>query len=438
MACSIEAHLAPWFNCKVKVAVSGGGDSTALLAAVIAQRANFIQVSAEYLNHGWSSDADEWGDKIAKLCAVHSVSFDTVQLPDASKTETKARLLRYDYWQGSLQVDQVLLLGHTLDDQADTLVLRMLRGTGVRGLAGIPQTRTLGKGVLARPFLQVDRQALRDYLNNLGIDWLQDPSNTDSNFARGWLRVELAEPLSRRYPAWREQMSHLARSAQDNNALLEQIAEQDLRACSVASRFPDHYTLATNRLPQSRERRDNLLTHWIRQTTGDDIPRTRRLRLEAMLEKGELDWTSRCQRRWCLRKWRNLVWLFQQVARQPVPGESALAFKEYEKKVVLYNSRVSISLNGVEQVPKPGNSLGWKLELCQPGERMQLAGRPEKSMHTLLAEAGVPPWLRSRALVLRAHGDKGICYLQYVGWSQTSREKGFSQVEVSINQVDRF
>lgn len=222
---------------RVGVAVSGGADSVALLRLLLELRSEIgLVLSVVHFNHklrGGESDEDE--AFVAQLAREHelelhcnSADVKAEASAEGSSLEAKARELRYQFFtdlvtpddQGHSRVDKIAT-GHTLDDQAETVLMRALRGTGLRGLGGIYPTFDLEQddelvGQAVRPLLETRHHELRQYLKEIGRSWREDSSNLSPHFTRNRVRHLLLPLLEREFnPAAAESLSELAELARD-------------------------------------------------------------------------------------------------------------------------------------------------------------------------------------------------------------------------------
>jgi tRNA(Ile)-lysidine synthase len=214
----VRRGLARWRGGAVVMAVSGGGDSVALLrAAADAAGPLGLRLSVAHLDHGARGEASA-GDArfVAELAAGLGLPLDLGRWrPErAGHFEADARRARLDWLAGVARARDAgaVALGHTRDDQAETVLHRLLRGTGPRGLAGMPARRRLSEGVtLVRPLLGVGREALRAYLRDLGQPWREDASNADLARTRARIRLDLLPKLAGGYnPRVAEALARLA------------------------------------------------------------------------------------------------------------------------------------------------------------------------------------------------------------------------------------
>ena len=185
----------------IGVAVSGGSDSMALLAMARAQHPN--EIHAATVNHGLRAEAQREAAEVAAFCASHAIPHTTLTAEglatDQGNLQANARDARFDLLANWAQTRNLhaVLLGHTMDDQAETVLMRLARGSGAEGLAGMEERRDWQGIVFLRPLLGLRRVALRDWLRAAGIGWVDDPSNDDRSFNRVKARqaLETLTPL---------------------------------------------------------------------------------------------------------------------------------------------------------------------------------------------------------------------------------------------------
>ncbi len=217
---------------RVGVAVSGGADSMALLHLLLEARGELpLDLYVLHVDHGLragsTSEAEAVAGWASDLGLRWRVLSGCVDLEGGVSVEAAARDARYralDAAADDLGLSRILT-AHTLDDQAETVLLRMLRGTGIKGLRAIGPQR----GRIVRPLLAVRRQELRAYLRDRGVCWLEDPTNTDVRFDRNWLRAEILPRLEARRPGVAANLARLADLARDDEAALDAIADGALR-----------------------------------------------------------------------------------------------------------------------------------------------------------------------------------------------------------------
>ena len=250
------------------VALSGGLDSMVLLRLAHAWALEEgLPLHAFHVHHGLSPHADDWLAHCERVCAALGIAFDfrRVSIPkDKSGTEAAARRLRYAAL-GEMCREHgagVLLTAHHLDDQAETVLLQLLRGSGPAGLSGMDGANRapglLGSEalVMARPLLSQARVALEAYAGGQGLAWVEDESNRDPRYARNALRHQVMPALASGFPGFQERIARSAAHAASAQRLLDELAAQDL-AASLDGDALDLARIAG----LSRDRIHNLLRH---------------------------------------------------------------------------------------------------------------------------------------------------------------------------------
>ena len=254
----------------IGIAYSGGRDSSALLhlAHRFARQAG-LRVMALHVHHGLSPQADDWLAHCEESCARLGIAFVArhVQLSEveSSGVEAAARSSRYAALGALCREHQLplLLTAHHQDDQAETVLLQLLRGSGVAGLSGMDSANCadalLGDAtlVMARPLLDLSRTELAEFVAREAITYVDDLSNQDTRFARNALRQEVVPVLSRFFPGFQQRMARTARHAQGAQRLLIELATQDMAFCAQGE------SLDISRIRTlSPDRVDNLLRYW--------------------------------------------------------------------------------------------------------------------------------------------------------------------------------
>jgi tRNA(Ile)-lysidine synthase len=266
---------------RIAVALSGGLDSSALLHLAHAYaQAHGLALHAFHVHHGLSRNADAWLAHCAQACAELGVRFEArrIQLQEQKKsgTEAAARKARYAALGALCHAHQVdlLLTAHHLDDQAETVLLQLLRGSGPAGLSGMdaanaaPELLNNATLVMARPLLPASRKQLEAYVAQHGIHHIHDESNDDPRYARNALRHSVMPALDAHFPGFQERFARSAHHAQSATRLLTELAEQDL-AATLEGEFIDISKLRA----LSQDRSYNLLRHWFA-TRGYSMPST--------------------------------------------------------------------------------------------------------------------------------------------------------------------
>jgi len=270
------SHLLPGFpDIEVCVALSGGVDSTALLAALADMSEHGLRLRAVHVNHGLHPNAKRWSAHCRKLARELDVPLKvlTVRVPRerGASLEEAARVERYRCLAAQLHAGEALLTAHTRDDQLETVLLQLFRGCGLPGLAAMPALAPLGSGTLARPLLACSRVQLESWVRGRGLAWIEDDTNLDERFDRNYLRRRVLPAVRERWPGVAAAVARSARHAAEAQGLLTALARADLER---ASDGPALCVKALRSLPSDRRR--NVLRLWIA-SGGCTLPDARRL-----------------------------------------------------------------------------------------------------------------------------------------------------------------
>lgn len=241
------------------VAFSGGVDSRVLLelAAQYAQ-IHGIECCAVHVHHGLSNNADHWANQCQAWCealsvplAVERVSLD---INSGESVEKLARDARYQAFQQHIRQGDVLVTGQHIDDQLETFLLALKRGSGPKGLSSMAQVMPFGEAFIVRPMLSVTRAGIEEFARNMGLTWVEDESNQDLRFDRNFIRHQVAPTLTDRWPSFRESVSRSAQLCAEQELLLDELLEShfqqalgDSQSLSIEALF-EHSDLLRARL----------------------------------------------------------------------------------------------------------------------------------------------------------------------------------------------
>jgi tRNA(Ile)-lysidine synthase len=314
--------------------------------------------------------------------------------------EAAAREARYGVFQDLLGTDDLLLLAHHRDDQAETFLLQALRGAGPRGLAAMPEAAVLDEFQVVRPLLEYSRVELETWAKEQKLTWVEDPSNADTGFDRNFLRHAVLPAIKGRWPAAAETLARSARLSAEADSLLKELAQEDATRYRVGVTLPLKALLELGG-PRAR----NLLRHWLQQR---GLPPPPAHKLEEILRQAE----ARADRNPCIdwegaevRRYRERLY-----ALSPLPT-APLEFRLKAGE----SQTLGEGLGVLSLVPVGGE--GVKAALCGPagfavtfrqgGESCRPQGRGhERPLKKWLQELHVVPWLRDRLPLLQ--GEAGL------------------------------
>ena len=374
------------------VALSGGADSVALLYALAAYRdtATAPPLYVIHVNHGLHPDASGWSD----LCQRHADALNVplhIRVcdiePSGRGVEADARQARYQAFESVLGDGDILFTAHHADDMVETVLLRLLRGAGPRGLSGIPRERACGRGRLFRPFLSTPSATLKVAVEDAGLEYVTDPSNLEIQQDRNYLRQVVLPAVAERWPGYRETIQRAAG--------LQAMAQQRLSSLPLAR---EETVLGEPALAVDPTVDPAVLASYIHQWLGEsdtDAPDQRRLMEFARqaLTAGpdrlpEIVWDGECLRVW--NGW--IVRVNEPSPHTTLPGELVVG----------------------ESIAGPWGQLCWEPAeqgpALLPGTRLQCSStgdlkmltpinRPQKPINKWLQEMRIPPWWRRHLAV---------------------------------------
>ncbi len=248
------------------IAFSSGIDSCVLLHKLIHQQHDF-QLILWHINHGLQTNAQQMQQMAYDLAAKYNLEIRVDQLnldPASSNLEALARHARYDLFSAALTSKDALLTAHHMNDQAETLMLNLMRGSGSAGLRAIADLTSLGQGYLFRPLLNFQREDIEHYASQQDLQWVEDPSNQSLRYDRNYLRHQVLPLIKQRWPAATQQLHRVSEWQREQHQLLQELAQIDLKTC-----VRDHFFSATPCLDISAltrlsfERQKNLIRYWI-------------------------------------------------------------------------------------------------------------------------------------------------------------------------------
>ena len=261
------------------IAYSGGLDSSVLLHAMARIRFELdAEIHAIHADHGLQADSGLWSEHCEQQCAALDIQLHKIhlqlQVPAGESLEAVAREARYQAFGKIVGPGDALLTAHHADDQVETVLLQLLRGAGVAGLAGMPGVKSWRQGWLLRPLLPFSRQQLEQYAEEHSLRWMEDSSNLDVRFSRNLLRQRVIPELKARWPGLLKTIGRSAGHCANAAKLVDELAGMDLGACAGAN----PWRLSVAGLGQlSRIRQENLLRHWIRRQ-GLGAPNAHKIR----------------------------------------------------------------------------------------------------------------------------------------------------------------
>jgi tRNA(Ile)-lysidine synthase len=390
------------------VAFSGGMDSTVLLVAMRRLSDTFPLggLRAAHVHHGLHPHADLWAERCRDLCTELDVPLAVLRVDarpaQGESPEAKARDARYAALREALGPGEVLLTAHHADDQLETVLIQLLRGAGVAGLAAMPRVTAFGPGRHCRPLLSFTRATLRNWADAQELSWIEDPANAEPSYSRNHLRSAVVPAIRDHWPGAAAAAARAARHCADAARLLDELAAQD----AAASQHGEALSLSAMRALSPARRRN--LVRWECRRTGLPVPDERRMEtlLTQFFSAGpgmqpEVRWPGVVALRHA-----DGLWLIPEGRLQAPPAP--LAWTDPKAPLELGAGLGTLSLE-----PSTRGGLGaaaldnasWRVRFRGGGERVRLPGREgSRALKKLLHQARVPPWLRARMPLIEIDG----------------------------------
>jgi len=402
VADSLARHVP--VRARLVLGLSGGLDSTVLLHVLLALRDHHpFELRAVHVHHGLSPVADDWADFCARLCASHAVDLNIhrvrIARDDAAGIEAAARRERQRIF-SALDAD-FLLTAHQQNDQAETLLLQLLRGAGPKGLAAMAelQGRPGWRAAQLRPLLGVTRAGLLDYAQSHGLTWVDDESNRDTRYRRNALRQQVMPLLAVHFPGSGATLARAAVLQADAAELLDDLARLDAETAIAGDRLDCAMLTGLSR-PRAR----NLLRYFI-ELHGHPMPNARQLN-EALHQLRDAGRDARV----CVGLGMVELWRFRGGAYLVPLAPAPAPVVRWQGEASLWVAAAGVSVQ-MEVVTGAGLKCAVltagdvTLGVRQGGERLRLhPGGPHRSLKNLLQEQAIPPWQRDRLPLLWCNG----------------------------------
>lgn len=390
----IRNALAELPRAPLLVAFSGGLDSTVLLHALAqSDEARERGLRAVYIDHGLSDDSAGWAQHCARFAAAADVELVVRKVRVARARglglEASARRVRYGEIETLLAPGEIVALAHHRDDQAETVLLKLLRGAGPEGIGAMRPLRKLGRGFAWRPLLSLPRAALHEYAEHFELDWIRDPSNTDATIDRNYLRMQVMPRITARWP---EAENSIAQSAAWARAAAEFIDIEADRALA-RTRGDNPSTLHLREwLALPAALRDPVLRRWLRAL---DLPEpTHYQAAELVRQLAEAGEDRQPCVRWPgteVRRYRDLLHALPPLQLPPFDWVAEFDGADLPLPVDLGTLRL------VGARPAPTLAPRLHVRFRRGGESLRLAsGGRTRELRDLFQEAGIPPWQRGR------------------------------------------
>nr|WP_224652700.1 tRNA lysidine(34) synthetase TilS [Pectobacterium versatile] len=379
----------------ILLAYSGGLDSSVLLHLLVALRQRSgLPIRAAYIHHGLNPLADSWAEHCHQQCERWQVPFASLPVKVEAQNggiEAAARTARYQALQAHLQEDEALLTAQHLDDQSETFLLALKRGSGPAGLSAMAAQSMLGHYRLVRPLLGISRLQLEAYAQRHQLQWIEDDSNQDERFDRNFLRRQILPRLTQRWPHFPSAVARSAQICAEQEQLLDELLEESLQALCQ----PDGALSIDGLAPLSSVRRFALLRRWLAQQGATMPAREQLQRLWDEVATSRQDAEPVLQlNQMQVRRFRLYLYL---LPLMPSLKDRVIPWQSPSCPLSLPDNLGTLSLadNGVA-IRAPENGEAVSIRFSTSGT-VHIVGRAHgRQIKKLWQELNVPPWWRDR------------------------------------------
>lgn len=382
---------------KLLVAFSGGRDSRVLLHALNALKPRFsYTLSAVHVNHGLQALAQDWALAVTKICEEYDIPLEvltlSVKILPGESLEEKARVHRYKAMASLVDENTYLLTAHSEDDQAETFLLQMMRGSGIKGLAGIAPIKPFAKGKLARPLLTLSRENIAEYAALHNLSWIEDPSNLQLHLRRNAIRQQLLKPLNDIQPNTTRCIARSALHCQAALGVLNGYLEQEVADCLGA--FPKTLTVPKLKL-RDVQKQAFILRHWLstHQVTLPNFAKCQTMLHQLLFAKKEanpmISWGN-----WELRRYQELIYLLP--LKKSVDNKKTYDW-DLQQPIILEDGQCwrAALVKGKGLSKSKLNNKPIRIAYRQGGERCYLDKQQNsKALKKILHAVQIPPWER--------------------------------------------
>lgn len=391
--------IEPWLeeletSNRIYIGFSGGLDSSVLLYQLQSIPTLKQKLTAIHVNHGISSQADAWSCHCERVCSSLQVPLILNKVViSSSNIESEARKARYAVFKKIIQKGDYLLLAHHRDDQAETILLQLMRGTGIQGMAAMWPNLSFGKGVLVRPFLDCSRATLQYYATVHNLLWIEDESNENNRFSRNFLRQVVIPSLETRWPKAKANLVRTVNHCQQANNLLQDLAVMD---CPSLPTTGDKLYVR-DLLHLSTDRLTNVLRFWLK-FNQVDFPSTdtfKRLLNELLLARQDALPVVRWGK-YCIKRYQHWLYFVDDGTVEPT---TELIWHDFPKPLMIGEKRLLLSATLSSSGLRIPRNSRVKVGFRQGGEKI-VWHQQTKQLKKLFQEWHIPPWERGQVPLL--------------------------------------
>ena len=379
------------------VAYSGGSDSTALLyfANEMARKYK-IGVRAVHVNHNLNIESQKWEKHCKEFCKKMQIPIIikniNIQIKTGDSIEERAREKRYEAIKSLITNKTIMMTAHHAEDQAETFLYQLFRGSGVKGLSSMPDFKNLLIGYHARPLLGLSKNTLIDVINFKEFKYVKDKSNDNTNFSRNFIRKEILPNIKKKWPSYANTISRSASNLADSDKLNNDLAIIDIKKYLLE----DINKISTNVKELDDYRLNNVVRFWIKKNSFR-MPSLEQIYSICLnvLNAGDDKIPFFSCREYEIRRHNNYIEVMK-----PLKKHDPLKVYQWKFKENLIISNLSLNLSWKNLEDRLGYSLNNDVEVRfrKKGQNIELG--KNKNLKDYMRENKIPPWKRERTLLI--------------------------------------
>ena len=381
---------------RIGVAHSGGVDSSCLLKKLTELNIDKNKIYALHFNHGVHEDSDSWEEHCKKTSKLLGVNFESFSLNlSENSSEEEMRDLRYKGLENWFQEGDVILTAHHKDDQIETILFRLFRGTSMKGLAGIPSIKKDNRFTIIRPLLDMDKDKILQFAKKRELNWIEDSSNIDNHFSRNFIRNRILPIILERWPNLPKSFDLVSRESSQAIYLLNERAQEDLEKANSTEGLCTKYL---SDLSEPRLR--NLIRYWL---GSMNISPSNKLVSEILLSfigakydsSPIIELKNRKGKKLLMRRYDERVCILPEEVSE-VPLKVNLNW-DINKELHLRTGILKAAKNEGKGLSSSSINSSLEVRAREGGEKFCPAGKNRtRSLKKLYQESKIPPWVRDR------------------------------------------
>jgi len=379
------------------IAYSGGSDSTALLYFAKKMSEKYeVAIKAVHVNHNLNIESKEWENHCKISCKKMNIPLIikniNIRLNPGDSVEEKAREERYSSILSLMNPKTIMMTAHHADDQAETFLYQLVRGSGVKGLSSMPAFKKLNKGYHVRPFLNLSKSTLIDIVDFSRLSYIYDKSNDNTNFSRNFIRKEVLPIIKNKWPGSSATISRAAHNLYNSVKLNDDLALIDIQNYLLK----DKNKISVNLRELDDYRFNNVIRYWIKNNNYrmPSLEQIYSIYLNVFKAGNDKSPVFSCSE-YEIRRYNDYIEIMSPLKKH---DPAKVYTWEFRKNLIISNLSINLSWKNLEE------RLGYKydkdveVKFRKKGQNIKLDSK--RSLKDYMRENKIPPWQRERTLLI--------------------------------------